>query len=349
MTKAAKINYTEFISRASVYFPLAFTHGEISSDTGIGANFKMIPDRLYKYCSIYEYYIDAIKNRYLYMCPADKLDDSFEVAMRFFNETFSNISEDKFEGNYIWYLLDSIKGVNPKFDDEFTKIKQKIGSRSSRRKIEEFYNQEANKYRKDQLWIEIESKMNDPVFQSNVEQFFSILRRLKDTIGIHSLTTFKDSQIMWEMYGAKREGMMIEYDIASALKTLKARLLPVNYSNRRDADPLKLFFDLIALAFKGESKQAERYFYKWILKAMCTKNKEWSLQEEWRVIGDKEERFPAPPIKAVYLGSKVSEYNKQELIKLSEEKGFKVFYQYEDFETMKIRYKPLIEEKEECI
>ena len=38
---------------------------------------------LFKYCKINKNTIDMLKNEYIYLCPAYKLDDQFECAINF--------------------------------------------------------------------------------------------------------------------------------------------------------------------------------------------------------------------------------------------------------------------------
>lgn len=46
-------------------------------------HFELFPKKLYKYVFLNNYYIDAINNDYIYLCPAKKLDDQFECRVDF--------------------------------------------------------------------------------------------------------------------------------------------------------------------------------------------------------------------------------------------------------------------------
>ena len=46
-------------------------------------HFEKFPKKLYKYAKVNKNYIDSIKNNYIYLCPANKLDDQFECRINF--------------------------------------------------------------------------------------------------------------------------------------------------------------------------------------------------------------------------------------------------------------------------
>ena len=60
------------------------------------------------------------------------------------------------------------------------------------------------------------------------------------------------------------------------------------------------------------------------MRLFLTKNTKWEQQKEWRLIGVARGKMPAPTIKRIYLGRKVSFHNKQKMIEFACRKKFEV-------------------------
>jgi hypothetical protein len=180
-------------------------------------------------------------------------------------------------------------------------------------------------------------------YEQYVERFLDQLLRIKEEFGLYSMTEDKYNQVMWTMYGSDYRGILIEYDMSTAQDSFIKDLVAVRYSDSRDADPLKLFVDMV-VSFLAESKGQSCYrlqLLEWMIKVLATKNSEWSFQKEWREISRPAEKVPSPRVSAIYLGKRISDEDRERVTAVAEEKGIALYEQKDNFEQMTIRYEKL--------
>ena len=70
-----------------------------------------------------------------------------------------------------------------------------------------------------------------------------------------------------------------------------------------------------------------------------TKYKEWSFQKEWRILGEKDTKFPATPIKAIYLGKHCAKTNEKLILRLAKKYNFAVYKQFDNLKNLSIEFK----------
>lgn len=168
---------------------------------------------------------------------------------------------------------------------------------------------------------------------------------IKNVIGVFSLTTKATNQPMWAWYAHGYDGFVIEYDIDSYLKNNEEKekdLFYVNYSDKRNSNPihvlLNAFYDAlykkIGVSYKKFNVEKE------LLSIVLTKSSDWNFQDEWRLLGTPKTKA-IMPITAVYVGAKASEANRDFVIKLAREKGFKVYQQLNDYEACDIDFEEI--------
>ncbi len=272
-------------------------------------NLHSIPDRLYKYRSANEYNFDSIANDYLYIPSADLMDDQFELAM----STIGRISPDdreEIEKTYLPYYLSCLEK-----DD----LKQ----------VEEYA------VKVDRFRAAFSLKNQDHYVVEMLEQ----LEKIRSGLGIFSLSEEGANQVMWQMYGDNYKGFMIAYDMTSLPDRYAKKIVKVKYAQEREADPLKLYIDMLLGKSKGLGLELLPGLFEWILGVLATKNEEWAFQKEWRIIGKNAEKIKSPRIDAVYMGKHIKEEDRARLMQLSREKGFRLYDQYDDFRKMSIQYR----------
>lgn len=173
-----------------------------------------------------------------------------------------------------------------------------------------------------------------------VEIITGILER-KDNTGVCCFTDNKDSQVMWNMYADNYKGCVIEYDISPYDLTTMMDLCPVIYDDERKHDPLKIAIDVAVDSYDKTDKDIYLGITRSRYKIVLTKSKEWSFQNEWRIVGEAEKKCHIPIIKAVYLGKNVSVENKKKILELAESGWFKVYEQKFDNDTLRITYREI--------
>lgn len=129
---------------------------------------------------------------------------------------------------------------------------------------------------------------------------------------------------MWSLYADNYNGCCLEYS-TEKIKFANAGLYPVVYSDKRtnnvnklvERQMVNLFFASVGIAdmpYKGIDFVADFFL---------TKSKEWSSQNEWRLLSDiSRDRYKHQldeigfALKSVYIGIKTIGYNSDNLNKL---------------------------------
>ncbi|MBR5340548.1 MAG: DUF2971 domain-containing protein [Erysipelotrichaceae bacterium] len=169
----------------------------------------------------------------------------------------------------------------------------------------------------------------------------SLLFKTRKEYGICSLSETNDSQIMWQMYGNSYRGICIEYDIAgwNDNKT-KANILPVSYVAEKDSDPLKLLKDVIIQRItKKKDEQIRHYVNAWVADLFTTKNEEWSLQKEWRILGKAGTLIDGPEISAIIIGNMIEDSDRKTISDICRSRNITLYEVTEDYKHLKIAFR----------
>lgn len=117
-----------------------------------------------------------------------------------------------------------------------------------------------------------------------------ILKDSKKKIGVCSLTTKRDNKPMWSLYSDIYKGYCIEYEALDTEKLLQY-LYPVIYTENIDNNLIKIIpkfivETIIRFVSKGKEKNLGC-----INELLCSKNSDWSYQDEWRLVGNAESKL----------------------------------------------------------
>ena len=149
----------------------------------------------------------------------------------------------------------------------------------------------------------------------------SSMSEVKDSVRVVCLSEVYDSILMWSHYAQNHTGFCIEYDFAENNMFYK-RLYPVKYTKDRYA---------ISKADMSHSNT------RWIYKTICSKSDVWSYEKEWRIVTANFEKMGLKNlegkyvfdlktnIKAFYLGAKIAENFKEEIIKFGKNNNIHVY------------------------
>jgi hypothetical protein len=169
----------------------------------------------------------------------------------------------------------------------------------------------------DLKYIENARMMNLEV-KSQVANREKSLDGMKDETKVACFSERWDSLPMWAHYTDQHQGFCIEYDLSKESEGKTAPLFPVIYT--KALVPLDITNDLLNLP--GNSGHLA-------IKAAIFKNKDWSYEREWRLVfytgDDQKIEIKGYPIKAIYLGTKITDEHKIQLIQLSKKERFKIF------------------------
>ena len=159
----------------------------------------------------------------------------------------------------------------------------------------------------------------DAFYQALHNEYISKQTDLIKKFRISCFTTNPFSMLMWAHYADSHKGFCVEYDIPTPDEhniNLLQNLLPVIYSDERVSVLNECLADLTCPTVTEETMSA---IYKY---GLLTKSVDWCYQNEWRLIslGDmlsEGNGFDCSffPISKVFIGAKMSEDNRTEIIK----------------------------------
>ena len=129
---------------------------------------------------------------------------------------------------------------------------------------------------------------------------------------------------------------------------MKLELFPVTYVDERKQDPLKKLLEMFIQKMDNKSdKTILADSYKWVVDLLTTKNMEWKLQREWRVIKKAGTCVKAPTITSIYLGNKIPEEDKQKITDLAKNMSIDLYEVTEDYEHLKIGFNKIYSKEDE--
>ena len=164
---------------------------------------------------------------------------------------------------------------------------------------------------------------------------------IKDAVRVVCLSEVYDSMLMWSHYAQNHTGFCIEYDFKES-DMLYKHLYPVIYTKDRYAVSKA---DML-------SENTE-----WIYKTTCRKSDVWSYEKEWRIVTANfnkvmPEKLKCPNgkyvldlkenIKAFYLGAKISENFKEEIIQFGKKNSIDIYQMVLSPSTYELNAKKII-------
>lgn len=319
-----------FISDSLIYNSTAFPEELINKQKFINS----IPTILYKYRKFDKYAFEMIKDNYVYLTPVKGLDDPFDC----FNDFTIDDLYNKKTGKITKKALDVIISFVYSFCDK-TRSKEEM-----KKIVYDCMTENGIDYEKAPKIV----TQNGNIKTVEIEPFFIALNSFEenlknvfdssqmdgfaksayspgDAVGVFSLSENRDNKVMWSLYGKNYEGYCIEYEIPRINDVIN-NLCPVIYTKKNNNRYIEkmLEYTLSALMraitggkVKGNLGAAMELF--------CTKDKDWSFQDEWRLIGSARDHCGLLKIKAIYLGFKVKKTNELRMKALANKYGFSLY------------------------
>lgn len=150
----------------------------------------------------------------------------------------------------------------------------------------------------------------------------------KDTLAL-CLAEEGNNPAMWETYAGGATGYCIEYSFPESsflAQRMLLNLFPIYYGKKEHIK----FFDVLIRGLQSKQQingiSFEDYS-SWFLSSF-TKDPSYTFQKEWRIvltkeIGGNKQSFPFA--KSIILGERISDDNKEALIRLAKNKGLQIF------------------------
>ena len=282
-----------------------------------------IPLFLYKYRPFDDFTFDMLENGYVYLCPAEKLDDPSECKVDYSFQDFFDLRSNRLTVKSIDMILEFIKPHTSEKNFQFVRsivASTLIPDGTVRRdflldswaEIQEFVPEVDTAPLIN--WLgNIPEKINDPQIRFKFMELFTLARDARRDMGICSLSELKDCDKMWHDYADNLSGYCIEYDLREYENI--DLLFPVVYQdNRKNNIVTSILGSFIGEMIFGISYGQAEVDKSQYIRLFLTKDTKWDYQREWRLIGDANQKLPAPKISSIYLGKNMVAQNKRKLI-----------------------------------
>lgn len=181
---------------------------------------------------------------------------------------------------------------------------------------------------------EFKKMFGEASFKNILENFSGYMDRkvqlefdkIRNQLAIACLTENNNSILMWSHYAYNHKGICLEYDF-NEVKNMVNEIYPVIYTDEN--------YDL--------SKDIVNTNPSGILKKVLSKSEVWSYEKEWRIICDNKDSKEGylinfPKIKSIYLGCKINENDKKDIIKLANRKGIDLYQMRMEKNKFKLVY-----------
>ena len=206
-----------------------------------------------------------------------------------------------------------------------------------------------------QNMIQYYKSFEKPEFRNFIEEnakkaLYDNVNILREQAQVVCLTTRNNNQKMWEDYSAKYSGFVIQYnrpkyeDINEEEKELIIQLLPVSYYKQIPrVSVLPILKYIYQHKLYGITSEIPYEMVTWFCQ-MLYKKKEYSSEEEWRIItGSNEHKIQFPYVSAVYAGYKINKDNLERLEDICRNKGIALYKQELDKYNGMLYFKRILE------
>lgn len=306
-----------------------------------------LPKVLFKYKSFDNHTADILRISEAFFCPASKLDDQFESALSISKKILNN-DLDGYMRDLMPFILEKIV---PSSSEVLKKTDIAAYFNNGKLNVPKFkslvlkHDSSISHSQLDML-VNFINKLQNIQSNKKLCKALKKLMDIKNEIGVFSMTTRPNNQPMWAWYAKGYDGFVIEYDIEKFLSNheeMAKELKYVNYSDKKNNNPMHIILNAFYEAlYKALEIPHKKYNAEEDIQAIVNiKSKDWSFQDEWRLFG-KPNTKAIIPINAVYVGVNASEANKDFIIKIAKEKGFKVYQQLNDCESTDIEFEQLM-------
>jgi hypothetical protein len=279
----------------------------------IQLKYDNMPDMFYKYRNANENSIEALDNDILYFSAVSQFNDPYECAMLL---SYMNIKEMPYK-----IILDKLRPfLRPGFSlasEDF--ISQEV---LTRKIVDGLMIPQEDRAEFEGMW-----KLTDEIIKIKLDETGKEVSGIGDEIyRVCSFSELNDTLLMWAHYANDHRGFCIGYSFKELNNDLTELLLPVIYSDN--------LLEISQFMFPTTNKSL-------IMNAITRKSSAWEYEKEWRIVMLKNneekvqsQRMPVP--KKVYLGTRISEKDKNAIIEIAKRKNIQVYQMYMKSDDFKL-------------
>lgn len=278
---------------------------------------------LYKYRPFDGFALDMLEKGYMYLCPAEKLDDPSECTADFSVQDFYHLETGLIKFKCIEMILEQIKPYTT--EENLQRVRNivfRVATPSGM--VRRNFLLDASCEIQD-LVPEVDTaplinflgsipeKFDDPKIKEQLEKLLALAYHARQGMGICSLSALKNKNEMWQNYADDEKGYCIEYDLRGYENV--NLLFPVVYQDNRETNivtnMVAAFIGQMIVGMSYGQIAADRSQF---MRMFLTKDTKWAYQKEWRLLGDANDKLPAPTVHAVYLGKNMTDQNKKQIL-----------------------------------
>ena len=281
------------------------------------------PQYLYKYRPLDIFTFDMLENRYVYLCPAEKLDDPSECKVDLSVRDLFEVEKGLIKFKCVDMILNMIRPYTTENNFQIVRniVFRTVTPNGMVRRnflldasceIQELV-PEIDTAPLINFLGSIPEKLDDPKIKEQLENLLSLAYHARQKMGICSLSELKNSEEMWNNYADGEKGYCIEY-VLKAYENIHLRF-PVVYQDNRESiiviNMVAAFIGQMVVGMSYGQIAADRSQF---MRMFLTKDTKWAYQKEWRLLGDANYKLSAPSIHAIYLGKNMDDQNKKQMI-----------------------------------
>lgn len=313
----------------------------------IKLKFNNTPNFLYKYKSFEnkEHIRDLLENDKMWLSPPYSFNDPYDCA--------TQLIPGKIDNQYlIETSLENFKKDYNLSDKQVHKLKR------SNDFIHDLYKILVKRVEKQYKKKSVKHKGYPKNYSKEIEKFEKIIKEtplgnsdsIIKAIYVSCFSETNDSILMWSHYAKNHEGICIEYNLKELglNNPITRYIFPVYYSNKvfdigsyiTDGDKefdnvIQGFNQNIDKNMNNSKVNSKLKFNNMVLYLTAlNKSRDWSYEKEWRYVHIntnsqiKPTFFKIPKPKAIYLGSKINDKNKNYIRNLARKRDFEVYQMY---------------------
>ncbi|MEC2714674.1 DUF2971 domain-containing protein [Bacillus cereus] len=280
---------------------------DVKIDEAIKLKYQNLPSSLFKYRGVSKYSIENLKNDEVWFNQAANFNDPYECALMLGSYSEQVAMVGAYEN------IKNLGGNLPRIPEVMELEKASF----------EFCKLWFGESDMMEIDFKKEYRLHKGEYQENINQRVNkMIKELQQKMNIACFSEVNDSILMWSHYANNHEGFCIEYDFKKEGREEKIvdELQPVIYQD--EVFNIGEYFKQTLIEPGKFNKLVEKY-------AAIIKSVEWKYEKEWRIIlecnkgkGFSRELFKP---KSIYLGAKMSNTNKEEIVNIATQKNIKVF------------------------
>lgn len=281
------------------------------------------PQFLYKYRPFDKFTFDMLDKGYVYLCPANLLDDPSECTVDFSYNDIYDVESGLVKFKMVDMILELIRPFTSEENyrrviDIVRRITTPDGLIKRNYLLDASFEMQELAPDFDMAPIvnllgSLPERLDEPKTKVSVENMLELAYMAREGMGICSLSELKNSEEMWQNYASNSTGYCIEYDMRQYIHL--PLLYPVLYNDTRQSNVLlnllASFIGELLVTLSGKQLNADRSQY---VQLFLTKDTKWAYQKEWRILGDACQQLAAPKINSIILGKNMREEDKSKMI-----------------------------------